>query len=99
MAQIPGEIVSLYIADKVLNPDEQVRDLYLVEYINSLEASGIPCHLLHLNKGCIVMCLRNVIHEAGCCNGTRMIVNDVKNNNILRCTIIKFQESSYDYKI
>jgi hypothetical protein len=29
--QIPGEIISLYIAEKVVNSDEQVRDLYPVE--------------------------------------------------------------------
>jgi ATP-dependent DNA helicase PIF1 len=88
MEQIPGEIVSLYSADKVVNSYEPVRDLYAVEYINSLETSGIPDHLLHLKKGCILMCLRNMSPEAGCYNGTRLIVNDVRNNMILRCTII-----------
>jgi hypothetical protein len=69
MDQIPGEIVSLYSADKevVVNSDEQVvRDLYPVEYISSLEASGMHGHLLHLEKGCTVTCLRNVSPEAGC---------------------------------
>jgi hypothetical protein len=72
----------------VVNSDEQVRDFYPVEYINSLEASGIPGHVLHLKKGCTVMCLRNESLEAGCYSGTRMIVNDAVNNKILRCTII-----------
>jgi hypothetical protein len=50
MEQIPGEIVSLYSADKVVKSDEQVQDLYPVEYIDILEVSGIPCHLLHLKR-------------------------------------------------
>jgi hypothetical protein len=60
MEHIPGEIVSLCSAEKVVNSVEQVRDVHPVEYINSLEASVTPCHLLHLKKGCIVMLLRNV---------------------------------------
>jgi hypothetical protein len=31
LEQIPGETVSLYSADKVVNSDEQVRDLYPVD--------------------------------------------------------------------
>jgi ATP-dependent DNA helicase PIF1 len=34
------------------------------------------------------MCLRNVSPEAGCYNGTIMIMNGVRNSTILRCTII-----------
>jgi hypothetical protein len=32
MENIPGEIISLYIAYKLLNSDEQVRELYRVDY-------------------------------------------------------------------
>jgi ATP-dependent DNA helicase PIF1 len=39
-------------------------------------------------KGCIVMCLRNMSPTAGCYNGTTTIANDVQNSKILRCTII-----------
>jgi hypothetical protein len=99
LEQIPGEIVSLYSADKVVSSDEKVRDFYPVEYINSIEASGIPYHLLHLKKGCIVMCLRNVIPEAGCYNGTRMIVNDVVHNKILRCTAINGRNAGEEISI
>jgi ATP-dependent DNA helicase PIF1 len=74
-------------------------DLYSVEYINSLEASGIPSHLRHLKKGCIVMCLRNVSPETGCYNGSRMIVNDVVNNKILRCTIINESNAGEEISI
>jgi hypothetical protein len=72
----------------VVNSDGQVRDFYPVEYINSIESSGITGHLLQMNKLCIVLCLRDVIPEAGFYNGTRLVVNDVRNNRILRYTII-----------
>jgi hypothetical protein len=32
MDHIPGEIISLYGADKVVNSDDQVRDLFPVEF-------------------------------------------------------------------
>jgi hypothetical protein len=38
MDHIPGEIFSLYSAEKVVNSDEPVRDLYPVEYITVLKA-------------------------------------------------------------
>jgi hypothetical protein len=34
------------------------------------------------------MCLRNMSPDAGFYNGTRMVMNDVRNNKILKCTII-----------
>jgi hypothetical protein len=88
MEKILGEIFSLYSAYKVVNSYEQVRDLYPVEYNSSVEASSITGHLLNLKKGCVLMCLRYVSHDAGCYNGTRMIVNDALNNKILRCNSI-----------
>jgi hypothetical protein len=97
--QIPGETVRLYSAGKGVNSDEQLRDLYPVENIISLEASGIPGHLVHLKKGCIVMCLRNVIPEAGCYNGTILIVNVVRNYKILRCTIINGSSAGEEISI
>jgi hypothetical protein len=55
MEHISAETVNLYSADKAVNSDEQVIYFYPVGGINSLEASGIPGHLLHLKKGCMVM--------------------------------------------
>jgi hypothetical protein len=99
LEQIPGEIISLYSAKKMVNSDEQVSDLYPAEYIRNIEGIDIPCHLLNLKKGCIVMCLRNASPETGCYNGTRMIVNDVMNNKILRCTIINAKNAGEEISI
>jgi hypothetical protein len=77
----------------------QTRKVTPEAYINSLEASGIPYYLLHPKKGCIVMCLRNVSPEAGCYNGTRMILNGVVYNNILRCTIINGRNAGEEISI
>jgi hypothetical protein len=45
MDHIPGEIGSLYSSDKVVNSDEQSKELYPVEYITILEARGT--HAVH----------------------------------------------------
>jgi hypothetical protein len=83
----------------MVTSDKQGMDLYPLDYISSLESSFIPGHLLYLKNGCIMMCLRNVSPEAGCYNGTIMIVNDVWNGRILRCTIINGINAGEDISI
>ena len=42
-----------------------------VEFLNSLNLSGLLDHELHLKVGCVVMVLRNISPSIGLCNGTR----------------------------
>jgi ATP-dependent exoDNAse (exonuclease V) alpha subunit len=58
-----------------------------VEYLNSLTASGLPLSKLSLKIGCPVMLLRNLDPSRGLCNGTRMIIKDIK-NRALKCEVI-----------
>lgn len=48
------------------------------EFLNSLTPNGLPPHKLVLKKGAIVSCLRNLDIDGGLCNGTRMIIKDMK---------------------
>ena len=50
------------------------RDLFPVEFVNSLTPSGMPPHVLVLKVGSVVMLLRNLDLKRGLCNGVRMIV-------------------------
>jgi hypothetical protein len=52
--------------------DERV---YPVEYLNSLEFSGVPPHKLLLRVGCPIILLRNL--TGGLANGTRLIVTQL----------------------
>ena len=74
----------LHQADTV-NPDDATH--YPVEYINSLEDSGISSHRLILKKNAVVMLLRNLNISGGLCNGTRLIVQDVINDRLIKATI------------
>jgi len=48
--------------------------LYLVEFLNTLEFSGIANHKLELKVGVPFLLLRNVNQSIGLCNGTRLII-------------------------
>ncbi|CAN6861890.1 unnamed protein product [Brassica oleracea] len=56
---------------------DQNDTLYAVEYLNSLEFSGLPSHKLTLKVGAPVFLLRNINKKKGLCNGTRMILTHI----------------------
>ena len=58
------------------------ESLYTVEYLNSLEFSGLPKHILSLKVGVPIMLLRNINQKEGLCNGTRFIITRLGNRLI-----------------
>ena len=89
MAKFPGNASTLLSADLVQTQDDAVNDYqpYPVEYLNSLTASGLPLARLTLKPGCPIMLLRNLDPSKGLCNGTRMILNQIR-PRVLDCTVI-----------
>ena len=79
-----GEIIKAS-ADSTVNPN--VATHYTTEYINSLQTSGIPPHKLILKKNAVVMLLRNLNIRGGLCNGTRLIIDDIINERLIKATI------------
>ncbi|XP_073427380.1 ATP-dependent DNA helicase PIF1-like [Dendrobates tinctorius] len=74
MDRMPGEY-KLYKSDDSVDVDnEDEREHYPVEFLNSVMPSGMPSHRLQLKVGTIVMLLRNLNAKNGLCNGTRLIV-------------------------
>jgi hypothetical protein len=59
--------VDCIVEDEV---DEAVH--YPIEFLNSLDISGMPVHNLELKIGCPLILLRNLNPLAGLCNGTRL---------------------------
>jgi ATP-dependent exoDNAse (exonuclease V) alpha subunit len=57
----------------------QAHREYPVEYLNSINCSGLPLHKLRLKVGCPVMILRNLNPAEGVCNGSRGIVTRMSN--------------------
>ncbi|KAL0346411.1 UNVERIFIED_CONTAM: hypothetical protein Scaly_1657100 [Sesamum calycinum] len=64
------EEVTYYSFDFVF---EDLNNLYLPEFLNSLSPGNLPPHKLTLKKGPPIMLLRNIDPKIGLCNGTRLI--------------------------
>ena len=77
------EQTKIYLSsDSVAETDAQ----YPIEFLNSLNLSGLPPHKLELRIGCKIILLRNLNPVYGLCNGT-----------ILKC--LKFQEHIIEAEI
>jgi len=83
--QLSGDEVILASSDRTVNQDDAPH--YPTEYINSLQTPGIPPHKLTLKKGAVAICLRNLNINSGLCNGTRLIIQDIINDRLLKATI------------
>ncbi|XP_023239126.1 LOW QUALITY PROTEIN: uncharacterized protein LOC111637795 [Centruroides sculpturatus] len=71
-----------YSYDEIQTDDHQERLNYPIEYLNSVRASGLPPHELHLKVGTIIMLLRNLNTKRGLCNGTRLVVMSLRDHVI-----------------
>jgi ATP-dependent exoDNAse (exonuclease V) alpha subunit len=82
LRQFPGEEREFLSADSVKNNGENGNDdlLYPVEYLNSVNCSGMPLAKLKFKVGCPVMILRNLNPGEGVCNGSRGIVTRMSNS-------------------
>ena len=85
------EQISFYAIDSIKNDDGvEGHDLQVnipVEFLNTLNPSGLPPYKLNLKIGCIVMLLGNLSVSKGLCNGTRMVVKAFR-QNVLQVEII-----------
>ncbi|XP_057305457.1 uncharacterized protein LOC130642388 [Hydractinia symbiolongicarpus] len=80
LALLPGEEKVYFSADDVVCDEEEERNQYPVEFLNSITPSGMPPHCLKLKTGAIVMLLRNINMNNGLCNGTRLIIRRLHDN-------------------
>lgn len=69
----PGDSVEYLSADTIQDADDEARQLYPTEFLNSFDASSLPPHRLVLKKSMPIILLRNLRPQEGLCNGTRLI--------------------------
>lgn len=77
--KIPGNIIEYNSIDTMTTEDEAVN--YPTEFLNSLQPTGMPPHILKLKVGAILTVLRN-LNPPKLCNGTRVIVKKLTKNLI-----------------
>jgi ATP-dependent DNA helicase PIF1 len=66
LASMRGEIFASYSADKII--DQEDADNYASEYLNTINLSSLPPHLLKLKVGAAVILLRNLSPSTGLCS-------------------------------
>lgn len=81
----PGELNICTSADRTVNDDDATR--FPIEYLNSLNAAGLPPHRLAIKEGMPLILLRNLNPKQGLCNGTKLIVKEVLHGRLLRAVI------------
>ena len=70
--RLPGEMITSYSVDTCVEPDNIAR--YDSDFLNRVNASGIPPHRLALKVGACIILIRNLSVKDGHCNGTRYII-------------------------
>ncbi|CAK1602388.1 unnamed protein product [Parnassius mnemosyne] len=84
LSEVAGEITEYLSVDTVMDTEQNTS--YPVEFLNSLEWSGVPSHKLQLKLGVPVMLMRN-FDAPRLCNGTRLRVTHL-GRNIIGTTIL-----------
>jgi PIF1-like helicase len=85
LTRFPGQATVLHGRDKVEGVDNE--NDYPVEFLNCINASGLPLAHLTLKAGCPLMLLRNIDPSQGLYNGTRMVLLAIK-SKVLQCRIL-----------
>jgi hypothetical protein len=78
LSRMGGEEKVYVSADSVIteagaDPDG-FHNVFPIEFLRSLTASGLPPGELHVKPGCPLILLRNLAPGHGLCNGTRLVV-------------------------
>ena len=89
--QMSGQIITLQSSDGLDNDRDAFR--YNVEYINTLNPSGLPASRLTLKYGMPVMLMRNLNPTEGLCNGTRLVFKRMLSHRLLVCRTVGLDQN------
>jgi hypothetical protein len=82
--RFPGKATVFYSSDLV---DNDERNNYPQEFLNSITPSGLPLHELRIKINCPLILLRNMDLRSGLCIGTHLVVRAV-DKHILDAKIV-----------
>lgn len=91
LERLPGETQVCFSADTVVDTqDIDHYGQYPVEFLNTLQPSGLPPHRLEMKEGQIIMLLRNLNPARGLCNGSRLRLLNA-GETVLYCELVDGQ--------
>jgi len=67
--------------------NDNIGEVLLPEYLNTLSPSSLPPYELRLKPNCIIMLIRNLSINEGLCNGTRLMIIELA-DHLLKCKIL-----------
>ena len=62
--------------------DDDSRNNYPLDFLNSITPNWLPPHELKVKKNCPIILLHNLDPHNGLCNGTQLVVRGFQNNSI-----------------
>jgi hypothetical protein len=83
LERLEGNSSTYFSSDSIDDENDDDTQNYPVEFLHEQTPSGMPKHKLNLKIGAIIMLLRNLNTKRGLCNGTRLVVTDLKPNLII----------------
>ncbi|KAF7826476.1 uncharacterized protein G2W53_017640 [Senna tora] len=99
LSLLPGD-ESTYLSSDISNQDSdsQLANMYTIEFLNTINGSGLPYHQLWLKVNVPIMLLRNIDKFVGLCNDTRLIVARLC-KHVIKATIISGKFAGEKVKI
>jgi hypothetical protein len=88
--KVSGQETVLMSTDKITGGE----NIYPIEYLHSLKASELPLSQLALKSGCPLMLFCNINPSEGLCNGTCMVLVEIK-THVLQCHILGGKHAGY----
>ena len=85
--RLPGKHKKFRSIDRATDTD--CANQYPVEWLNTIEESGVPPHKLRLKVGMPIMLMRNLVPSKGHCNGSRYIVQQFNDEKEFSRRLIK----------
>jgi ATP-dependent DNA helicase PIF1 len=94
----PGDQFTYTSTDTIIDSDDPDSAIatYPVEFLRSLNPSGMPSHILQIKVGMPLIILRNIDPEYGLCNGTKVYATQVLPHSI---TIKRYDDDTNSYVI
>jgi hypothetical protein len=82
LCSLSGEEQTYTSADSYIidSPDDIINQNIPVEFLHSLNASGLPVAHLHIKLGCPVILLHNINKKHRLCNGTWAVITQMSNH-------------------